>query len=104
MLKSNIILLSNINKKKLNGNNIFQPIFIRWSYLYRGYAARTKINNNTCKLTLMANTSVGAKLDIKKMPFQPPRKNNVEIELIIKILPYSAKKNIANNIDEYSTL
>jgi len=36
--------------------------------------------------------------------FHPPKKSIVDTELIINILPYSAKKNIANNIDEYSTL
>jgi hypothetical protein len=38
----------------------------------------------------------------KKEP--PPKKKIVEIALIIIILPYSARKNIANKIEEYSTL
>jgi len=40
----------------------------------------------------------------KHKKFQPPKKSIVDTELIINILPYSAKKNIANKIEEYSTL
>jgi len=35
---------------------------------------------------------------------QPPKKRIVEIQLIDSILPYSAKKNNAKDIAEYSTL
>lgn len=42
--------------------------------------------------------------DEQEYGIQPPKKNNVEIALIINILPYSAIKIAANNTDAYSTL
>lgn len=35
------------------GRNIFHPMFISWSYLYLGKAARTKINKKQKKLILI---------------------------------------------------
>lgn len=35
---------------------------------------------------------------------QPPKKSKVEMELIIKMLPYSAMKIAANSTEAYSTL
>ena len=42
--------------------------------------------------------------EVQEYGIQPPKKNNVEIALIINILPYSAIKIAANNTDAYSTL
>lgn len=100
ILKARSILASNMIKKKLIGIKFFQHNFIKWSYLYLGKAARTNKNKKTCILILIPK--IKELLMYKK--FQPPKKKIVETELIIKIFPYSAKKNIANNIDEYSTL
>ncbi len=42
--------------------------------------------------------------DIQEYGIQPPKKNKVDIALIIKIFPYSAMKIAANRTDAYSTL
>lgn len=71
-----------------------------WSYLYLGNAARTHKKKNIWiqTLTLKINT-----LEIPKKT-HPPQKKITDKLLIIIIFPYSAKKNNANAIAEYSTL
>jgi len=51
----------------------------------------------------MVNTSAGGRIVVVK-EIQPARKSIALRSEIIIILPYSARKNIENTIDEYSTL
>ena len=89
-----------MTNEKLIGIKFFQHNFIKWSYLYLGKAALTSRNKNTCILIFNPKT-----IELEKQKkFHPPENNIVDTELIINILPYSARKNIANKIDEYSTL
>jgi hypothetical protein len=60
---------------------------------------------NICDVILMANIIVGMYQYFNSTgKCQPPKNSNVEIVLISMILPYSARKNNANAIAEYSTL
>ena len=59
---------------------------------------------NTLNATLIEKIIEPFKAYNIKILFQPPKKNMVEMALIIIMLPYSAKKNKAKRIDEYSTL
>lgn len=87
------------------GKKIFQPKFINWSYLKRGNAALTQTKIKEYNVTLPANQNVSGMIAKKfKGANQPPKKSIVFSPDIINILLYSPKKNIANVIEEYSTL
>ena len=78
-----------------------------WSYLYLGKAALMKINKRTKKHIFAPNQIDKGILnkDVNdKGVNHPPQKSIVLNELIISILAYSPKENIANPIAEYSTL
>ena len=91
-----------IKKKKPNnrGKNSFQIIFINVSNLYLGLEALTKTKHIQKNITLVANINELEKINKD----QPPKKNKTNNEFISIILLYSAKKNIAKNNEEYSTL
>lgn len=103
-----IIKLARTSKKaKEIGKNIFQPKRISWSYLYLGKVPLTIINI-TIKNTVFIENHItpGTKLNkyISIIEYHPP-KNKITVNAHISIiLLYSAKKNKANPIAEYSTL
>ena len=88
----------------ITGKNIFHPIFMSWSYLYLGKAARTRINIKQKNVIFMLNMNIGDAHDILKKGNQPPKNKMVIKAAINIILLYSPKKNIAKIIEEYSTL
>lgn len=81
------------------GKNTFHPNCINWSYLKRGNVVLTqinKINKNNIFIIKNINEKQGAD--------QPPKKTKtIKVDIRI-ILAYSAKKNKAKLIPEYSTL
>jgi hypothetical protein len=83
------------------GKKIFHPISISWSYRYRGKVARTRTK---AKQKIKAfNATIVADGKNANSP-QPPRKSS-DLIIDIKIMfPYSARKNMAKIIEEYSTL
>ena len=103
-----IKILDNINRKANDiGKKTFQPNLINWSYLYLGNVPLIKINKNIKNNVFNANHTVPG-IYIKGQKFnkgyQPPKKR-ITVKLHIKIiLLYSAKKNKAKLIAEYSTL
>ena len=92
---------------KERGKKDFQPNCINWSYLYLGNVARVKIKKTTPKQIFRLNQKLpgsryrGNRLKIGN---QPPKNRIDAKELIKSILEYSAKKNKAKVIAEYSTL
>lgn len=106
LLKVNqTIRLTKTKYTKLTGSKTFQPSPINWSYRYLGTLPRTKIKIKTTKKTFKHNQPhVGNHSKTPVIEFQPPKKK-IEIKQdIINILEYSAKKNKAKVIAEYSTL
>lgn len=91
-----------ISKQKQIGKTRFHPIFIKWSYLYLGTHALIHKKKLRLKQTFKVKEKNG--LINKNGLLQPPKKSIVDIQLIDNMLPYSAKKNNAKEIAEYSTL
>ena len=90
---------------KLTGKNIFHPIFINWSYRYRGKVARTRTNKKQIIIILILKIIGIDNQTVKNHGANHPPKNKAtKIVDINNILLYSAKKNIAKIIDEYSVL
>ena len=88
-----------------SGKKTFQPSLINWSYLKRGKVALTHKKTNKSTATFKKNqTNPGIKLKnaVSSGGSHPPKKSIVPKELISIIAEYSPKKNIANNIEEYS--
>jgi len=89
-----------INHPRLIGKYDFHNNPINWSYLILGNVALTQINTYIISPVFIANHGNG----IPRIGNQPP-KNSILIMADIKIIcEYSAKKNCANVIAEYSTL
>lgn len=92
----------------VSGKKESQPRFINWSYLYLGNVARVVIKKTTPKIIFKLNHKLfGIKFNnmlLKKKGSHPPKNKIAEKLLISSILAYSAKKNKANVIAEYSTL
>jgi hypothetical protein len=101
----NIIL--NINKTKPNtiGKKIFQHNRINWSTRYLGNEALTQIKKNKINEVLSPNTNGSITNNQEHgIDNQPPKNIKTVNKLIAIIDPYSAKKNKANPMLEYSTL
>ena len=100
-----IKLKTNKTQLKDNGKKIFQHKRINWSTRYLGKDARTQIKKNKINDVLKPkiNGSIGNKKDTG-IKSQPPKKINTVKTLMAIIEPYSAKKNKAKPILEYSTL
>lgn len=101
------MLAVSIKKLKDVGKKDFQPNCISWSYLYLGNVARVSIKkvapNAIFKLNQKLPGSILKGVRLKRGN-QPP-KNKIAAKVLIKsILEYSAKKNKAKVIAEYSTL
>jgi len=97
----------NINKTKLkaSGNIIFQHKRINWSTRYLGKDARTHIKKNKIKDVLTAKKKGSKKKKKDNVIKSQPPKNNRVVNILMAIMePYSAKKNKAKPILEYSTL
>jgi hypothetical protein len=90
------------NHPKLNGKYDFHNNPINWSYLILGKLALTHINTNIINVVLIANHGKG--ISIPNKGNQPPKNKIVVIADINIICEYSAKKNRANVMAEYSTL
>ena len=91
------------NKEKCK--NTFHPILMSWSYLNLGKVALTHKNTNSIKDVFKENhikPGIILSIDILNGASHPPKNNIVAIPLIIIIAAYSPRKNIANNIEEYS--
>jgi|TARA_B110000483_G_C17763368_1_gene376975 hypothetical protein len=100
-----IILETKIVKPNDNGKYDFHNNCIKASYLILGKLALTQMNAKTNKVVLIAKfNSCGKKSKPGKIGNQPPKNNNAVIKDIIIICEYSAKKNKAKVIPEYSTL
>lgn len=78
------------------GKKIYQHKDISWSYLYLGKAALTWTIKNAIKSTFIEK-------NIRPLD-HAPKKSIEKREDISSILLYSARENIANSIEEYSTL
>ena len=91
--------------KSDKGRKTFQPNLISWSYLNLGRVALTHKNINKRMLTLRKNQTKPGTAFRKSLSIggnQPPKNKIVPKELISIIAEYSPKKNIANNMEEYS--
>jgi hypothetical protein len=99
------IAIKNNKYPVVMGRKIFHPIFINWSYRYRGNAARTSINKKQNIVSFILKIISGL-IQLKHIrPGNQPPKNKIVIKVDINsILLYSPKKNIAKIIEEYSTL
>jgi len=96
--------ISRTNPKTI-GKKIFQHSRINWSTRYRGKEARTQIKKNKINDVLNAKTKGSIKNNQETgIDNQPPMKINTVSMLIAIMEPYSAKKNKAKPILEYSTL
>ena len=92
-------------KPSTNGKKIFQHKRINWSTRYRGNDARTQIKKNKMKDVFNPNTKGSiTNSQWNGRDNQPPRKIRTVRVLIAIIEPYSARKNNAKPILEYSTL
>lgn len=87
-----------------NGNKDFQDNDINWSYLYLGKIALVNMKKQTPNDILIPKTKDSGKKDKPGKDDQPPKKNIAPKALINSMLAYSAKKNFAKDIPEYSTL
>ena len=104
-MKINTILNINKTKPRTIGKNIFQHKRINWSTRYRGKDARTQIKKNRINDVLNAKTNGSIKNNQEIVIDNHPPKNIKTVNRLIAIIePYSAKKNNANPILEYSTL
>jgi len=100
-----ITLDTKIVKPNDNGKYDFHNNCINASYLILGKLALTQIKANTNNVVLIAKfISPGIKSKPGKIGNQPPKNNKAVIRDIMIICEYSAKKNNANVIPEYSTL
>jgi len=80
-------------------------MFINWSYRYLGKVALTKTNIKHITTILNAiQIGAGMKKSNIRRGNQPPQKRTTLMADINNMLLYSPKKNIANIIEEYSTL
>ena len=107
LFKANKRLAYTKKNARPKGKNTFHPKRINWSYLYLGNAPRTIIKSVIKNIVFIAKFRVsGIKVKgIKsKNGAQPPKKSKVVTDEIKIILLYSARKNNANPIAEYSTL
>ena len=101
------ILEVKIKKLKAIGKNDFHPNCINWSYRYLGNVARVSMKKIApiaiFKLSqiLPGRRQSGSVLNSGN---QPPKNKMAAKELIKSIFEYSAKKNKAKVIAEYSTL
>ena len=86
-------------KLKLKGKYVFHKRLINWSYLSLGKDVLTHINRKTIKVPFIKK--IKSKDIIKD---HPPKNIKANKKLINMIWAYSAKKNKAKDIDEYSTL
>ena len=96
-----------IKKLKEIGKKAFHPNCINWSYLYLGRVARVSIKKTAPKAIFKLNQRLFGKKWKGKMlngGSHPPINKIAANVLINSILEYSAKKNRANVIAEYSTL
>ena len=100
-------MMLNISNTMANdsGKKIFQQSRINWSIRYRGNEARTQIKKNNIPLVLRPKTIESIrKMEFRQKDSQPPI-NMITVNKLIKIIDaYSAKKNKAKPILEYSTL
>ena len=104
-MKINTILNINKTKPRTIGKNIFQHKRINWSTRYRGKDARTQIKKNRINDVLNAKTNGSIKNNQEIVIDNHPPKNIKTVNRLIAIIePYSAKKNNAKPILEYSTL
>ena len=96
------------NKKpaRLKGKKPFQPNLINWSYRYLGNVARAHTNKKRKKVIFRLSQKLPGKgrKDKNGSGKYPPKKTIEHTVLIKSMLAYSAIKNKANPIEEYSTL
>src|SRR6056297_2396841 len=82
------------------GIKYFHENSIKWSTLILGNVQRTHISMVTTKYVFIINHTKGG----SRGPCQPPRKRVTAIAETRKIFVYSARKNMANRIAEYSVI
>ena len=94
-----------INQPNVKGNKHFQPKIINWSNLNLGKVDLTQIKLKIIKKTFNAKWNVLGIINDRYGKGNHPPKKTITIKKLIKImLEYSAKKNKAKLIEEYSTL
>ena len=106
-----IVAMSRIHTMD-SGIRIFQPSAMSWSYRIRGSVPRSQMKQKSRMKTLMRNHSTGHQpvfdagqiVEIGAGARQPPRKSVVASAGTVVMLMYSARKNMANFIDEYSVV
>lgn len=95
----------NINHANDNGSKVFQPKIINWSNLNRGNVDLIQINEKIITKTFRAKWNEDGIINVNIGIGNQPPKNTITIKKLIKIIfEYSAKKNSAKLIEEYSTL
>ena len=91
----------------------FQPIFMNWSYRNRRTDPRIHTKTNMSAQSLTRNQRTGHQpslnmpsliVEIGHGARQPPRNSVVATAETLSMLMYSARKNHANFIDEYSVM
>ena len=99
-----------VSQKKVIGRNTFHPNLMIWSYLYLGRVALSQRNIKTNMSVLkesQINPGINDKYGSNIVPWNGdnhPPKNMILHKILINIkFMYSAKKNMANAIPEYST-
>jgi hypothetical protein len=97
---------ANRKPARLKGKNPFHPNLINWSYRYLGNVARAHTNKKRKKVIFRLSQKLPGKgrKDKKGSGKYPPKKTIEHTVLIKSMLAYSAIKNKANPIEEYSTL
>ena len=82
----------------VSGNSSFQQKDCKWSTLILGNVQRTQMNNDIITKVFRINQIQPGRMG----PDQPPRNNVVAMPAATNILQYSARKNKAQRIPEYS--
>src|SRR5918999_6232437 len=86
------------------GMRYFHPNHMRRSYRNRGSVARSHTNTNTAAVTLITNQTSGHSHGRKPKigPRHPPKKIVTATAEMVMVWRYSARKNMANLMPEYS--
>src|SRR3974390_568007 len=87
-----------IRLAKARGMRIFQAKVMSWSKRTRGKVHLNHMIMKMTKYTLMKNQAMPG----RKGPCQPPRKKTVAMAATMNMLVYSARKNKAKRMPEYS--